>query len=435
MNMSHTLADLRAGRLTGATRLDLSCGLEEFPREVFELADTLEVLNLTGNALDRLPDDLGRLHRLRVLFCSDNRFTRLPESIGDCANLDIVGFKANRIAEVPAASLAPSLRWLILTDNAIERLPDTLGDCTRMQKLMLAGNRLSSLPETLAGCTRLELLRISANRFAAPPGWLWSMPRLSWLAAAGNAFDAREEEAAALAPAVPRIDWHALQLGTRLGEGASGVIHEALLNEREPVAAKLFKGAVTSDGWPRSELAASIAAGAHATLIGAQGRIDGHPEGTQGLVMARVPASFRTLAGPPSLASCTRDVYADDARWSAGTALRIARDIAAAMRHMHARGLVHGDLYAHNILWHPEDGARLGDFGAAWLADALPAGDAARARQLEVRAFGCLLEELAARCDEPPPAMTALRDRCLQPEVASRPSAAEIAALLEETLA
>ncbi|MFS2055968.1 hypothetical protein ACEN8K_45145, partial [Variovorax sp. CT11-76] len=98
--------------------------------------------------------------------------------------------------------------------------------------------------------------------------------------------------------AVPRIDWHALQLGTRLGEGASGVIHEALLNEREPVAVKLFKGAVTSDGWPRSELAASIAAGAHATLIGAQGRIDGHPEGTQGLVMARVPASFRTLAGP-----------------------------------------------------------------------------------------------------------------------------------------
>ena len=43
--------------------------------------------------------------------------------------------------------------------------------------------------------------------------------------------------------------------------------------------------------------------------------------------------------------------------------------------------------------------------------------------------------ELAARCDEPPFAMTALRDRCLQPEVAARPSAAEIAALLEEALA
>lgn len=68
-----TLAQLRAGRLAGATRIDLSCGLTEFPREVFDLADSLEVLNLSGNALDSLPDDLHRLDRLRVLFCSDNR--------------------------------------------------------------------------------------------------------------------------------------------------------------------------------------------------------------------------------------------------------------------------------------------------------------------------------------------------------------------------
>jgi Leucine-rich repeat (LRR) protein len=137
-----TLAELRAGRLAGATRLDLSCGLTEFPREIFDLADSLETLNLSGNALDALPDDLGRLHKLRVLFCSDNRFTTLPESIGQCTKLDIVGFKANRIAHVPAAALPPSLRWLILTDNQIDELPDTLGHCTGMQKLMLAGNRL-----------------------------------------------------------------------------------------------------------------------------------------------------------------------------------------------------------------------------------------------------------------------------------------------------
>ncbi|MEN1436751.1 protein kinase, partial [Pseudomonas aeruginosa] len=46
----HTLQQLRSGELAGATRLDLSCGLREFPREIFELADSLEVLNLSGNA-------------------------------------------------------------------------------------------------------------------------------------------------------------------------------------------------------------------------------------------------------------------------------------------------------------------------------------------------------------------------------------------------
>ena len=96
-----TLAALRSGELKGITRLDLACDLREFPREIFDLADTLEVLNLTGNALASLPDDLSRLSRLRVLFCSENQFTRLPEVLSSCINLEMVGFKANRIREVP----------------------------------------------------------------------------------------------------------------------------------------------------------------------------------------------------------------------------------------------------------------------------------------------------------------------------------------------
>jgi hypothetical protein len=434
-----TLAELRAGRLAGAKRIDLSCGLTEFPRELFDLADSLETLNLSGNALDTLPDDLHRLHRLRVLFCSDNRFTTLPEAIGQCDGLDIVGFKANQIHTVPAAALPPSLRWLILTDNRIEELPDTLGHCTRMQKLMLAGNRLRALPPSMAAFDRLELLRISANRFETLPGWLLSLPRLSWLACAGNPFDTQAEDAAIAARSVPHIDWHELTLGRKLGEGASGVIHQASLGtsgqQQQQVAVKLFKGAVTSDGWPHSEMAACIAAGEHPTLIAAQSRIDGHPEGTEGLVMALVDPSFVTLAGPPSLASCTRDVYAGDARWPARVALRIARDIASAMQHLHARGLLHGDLYAHNILWQAEGGGRLGDFGAAWMTGALGAAQARAFQSLEMRAFGCLLEELLERCtDTPPPAVAALKDRCLQPDAAARPSFADALALLQQAL-
>lgn len=429
-----TLAQLRAGRLAGATRIDLSCGLTEFPREVFELADSLEVLNLSGNALDTLPDDLHRLYRLRVLFCSDNRFTTLPESIGRCNSLDIVGFKANRIRTVPANALPSSLRWLILTDNEIEELPDSLGACTRMQKLMLAGNRLRTLPDSMARFEQLELLRISANRFETLPGWLASLPRLSWLACAGNPFDTQAEDAAIVAQSVPHVDWSELTLGEKLGEGASGVIHQATLGaESQPVAAKLFKGAVTSDGWPHSEMAASIAAGAHPTLIAAQSRIDGHPEGTEGLVMALVDPAFATLAGPPSLASCTRDVYAEEAKWTANVALRIARDIASAMQHLHARGILHGDLYAHNILWHVQGGGRLGDFGAAWLTSALGAQQTKAFQALEVRAFGCLLEELLDRCtDTPLPEVVTLKDRCLHPDAAARPSFAEALSVLQQ---
>ena len=88
----HTLEQLRSGALAGTRRLDLSCGLKAVPAEVFALADTLEVLNLSGNQLSSLPDDLPRLHRLKVIFCSDNAFTQLPEVLGACPALQVVGF-------------------------------------------------------------------------------------------------------------------------------------------------------------------------------------------------------------------------------------------------------------------------------------------------------------------------------------------------------
>lgn len=180
----HSLEQLRRGELAGIRRLDLAADLDEFPREIFDLADSLEVLNLSGNRLRALPHDLSRLHRLQVLFCSDNPFETLPEVLGDCAQLEMVGFKSNRLREVPAAALPEKLRWLILTDNQIEALPDALGERPRLQKLMLAGNRLSQLPPSLAALHQLELLRIAANRLETLPDWLLQLPRLAWLAAA-----------------------------------------------------------------------------------------------------------------------------------------------------------------------------------------------------------------------------------------------------------
>lgn len=402
-----TLSDLRAGRLAGATRLDLrGAGLREFPDEIFSLADTLETLDLSGNALQRLPDDLDRLQALRVLFCSDNRFTVLPEALGRCTRLDIVGFKANAIEAVPGGSIAPNLRWLILTDNRIAELPQSLTRCTRMQKLMLAGNRLTALPAGLEAFERLELLRLSANRFptieAALPGSLLALPRLAWLAVAGNPYNAAAETPHG---ADPTIAWTGLQVGAQLGEGASGLIHAA--GWRHPdgsvrqVAVKRFKGAVTSDGLPQSEMAASLAIGDHPHIVGIEGRLVGRPEGGDGLVMRRIPAGYRNLAGPPSLASCSRDVYADGTRFGAAEARGLAGGIRSALTHLHARGLMHGDLYAHNVLIDATGHALLGDFGAASF---LPTDDPERSdalKRLDLRALGWLIDELAERCDDP----------------------------------
>ncbi|TFW31054.1 leucine-rich repeat-containing protein kinase family protein [Duganella callida] len=458
----HTLEQLRSGALTGITRLSLRCGLTEFPREIFALADSLEILDLTGNALTALPDDLHRLHKLSILFCSENQFTELPASLGACPALSMVGFKANRIRTVPATALPAQLRWLVLTDNAIEQLPEALGERPLLQKLMLAGNRLRALPASMAQLDRLELLRISSNRLDALPDWLLSLPRLRWLAYAGNPFCQQRENALAHTPSAA-IAWSSLRIGDKLGEGASGVIHraewvqapppdgnhlhgdhsmggsagrdkdeagadgadgaaganhagdadDAGIVASRPVAVKLFKAAMTSDGSPLSEMAACLGAGPHPNLIPVLGHIEEHPGGANGLVMSLIDPAFHNLAGPPSFASCTRDIYQDGKRFDLKTALAIARGIASAAAQLHSRGILHGDLYGHNIL-HDEHGhTLLGDFGAASFYD--PAGPQAAALQtLEVRAFGCLLEELLDRCDSAPAPLRALQTACLQ---------------------
>ena len=427
----HTLEQLRRGELTGIKRLQLRCGLTEFPREIFELADSLEILDLSGNQLSALPDDLPRLHKLRVIFCSDNPFTELPEVLGQCQQLSMVGFKANRIAQVSPKALPPLLRWLILTDNALTSLPAEIGQCMQMQKLALAGNQLRCLPPELAKCSLLELLRISANQLTEFPEWLLDMPRLTWLAYAGNPFCEHLESAAIANAPMQNMAWAQLQLQHQLGEGASGVIHQATLRTDEgeqTVAVKLFKGAVTSDGLPDCEMAACMHAGSHPHLVSAMGRVSDHPQQVQALVMPLISPAFGNLASPPSLESCTRDVYPAHQRFGWSATLRMAQGIALATQHLHTRGILHGDLYAHNLLHNGQGEVLLGDFGAASLFDPQDTDHAHALMRIEVRAFGCLLQELVARCDAlaaQPQRATALQqlvDSCLQHDVRQRPS-------------
>lgn len=426
MKSGSTLEQLRSGALIGSQRLDLSaCGLSELPAEVFTLADTLEILDLTGNALTALPDDLPRLRKLRIVFASGNRFTALPEVLGRCERLEMVGFKANRIRQVSANSLPAQLRWLILTDNRIDALPAEIGRCQRLQKLALAGNRLRALPPELAACTRLELLRISANALTELPAWLLALPRLAWLAFGGNPFNIGREHAALTHTPLPALPWGRLQIQQQLGEGASGVIHRAQWqDDATAIALKVFKGEVTSDGLPSTEMAACLLGGAHANLIPVLGRLTEHPAQAEGLALQLIAPEFHNLAEPPSLDSCTRDVYASEARFDLDTLRRLAIGIASAVGHLHQRGISHGDLYGHNILHDGRGQAYLGDFGAASFFEPGTA-DADAVQRLEARAFGCLLEELIDRCGAAQ-ALHPLRDACLSDDPARRPLFDEI---------
>ncbi|KAJ4390402.1 hypothetical protein N0V85_007257 [Neurospora sp. IMI 360204] len=497
----HDLETLNTGGYTSTTHLKLTCPLPSgLPPAILTLGATLTHLDLSSTGLSSLPSEFGTsLPNLRILFLSSNNFSTFPSVLAQCPSLEMVAFRSNGMTTIPEGSLPRNLRWLILTYNQISTLPEDLGKCERLEKCMLSGNRLSSLPESMAtGCKQLALLRLSANRFESIPAWLFNLPKLAFLSFAGNPCVA-EQTSAATAKAgkrfdLERIEWKNLEVQETLGEGASGVISKGLWKQSEEyaeeVAIKVFKGGVTSDGTPKDEMAAVLAAGFHEGLITVLGRVVGNPDEVvgggeggaaageeekkmfqRGIVMQLIPEYYSALGLPPSFDTCSRDCFREDASLSAAEALGMLTGIAGAAAHLHQRGIAHGDLYAHNILASKADRhALLGDFGAATIYgtdEEIYAG----MEKLEVLAFAHLLEDVLGlirrekekKSTQPPEAETAivvadaappafrdsselteeeegaivqglekLQKQCADPQVKSRPSFEDIAVELED---
>ncbi len=388
--MTHSLEKLKSGQLIGSKELKLTCGLKEFPEEILSLAETLEVLDLSDNQLTTLPDSITQLKKLRIIFFARNNFTEFPKILAQFPALSMIGFKSNKIHSVPENAFPPMLRWLILTDNKINILPKSIGNCNLLQKCALAGNQIEELPSEMVNCKNLELLRISANKLNSIPEWLFKLQKLSWVAYGGN-------------PATHQIEvktnlelypWKDFTIKELLGEGASGFISKATWDSnKKDVAIKVFKGAVTSDGLPEDEMKIAIAAGHHENLIPILGKIKDHPENKNGLIMKLISPRFTSLGNPPSLETCTRDVYDEQSSFNFDELLKIAKSIASVCVQLHQRGINHGDLYAHNILVNKSAECLLGDFGAASSYD-VNSVLAPTIERIEVRAFGCLLEDI-----------------------------------------
>ncbi len=107
---------------------------------------------------------------------------------------------------------------------------------------------------------------------------------------------------------------------------------------------------------------------------------------------------------------------------------------------MHSLDIVHGDIYAHNILTKPDGSAILTDFGAAsYLPDKFNAVEREKIKKIEIRSYGCLLDDLLVRIDHTSigheevrfSELQKLRDDCMSTDIAHRPPFTEIRQRLE----
>lgn len=462
VSLTH-LQQLNAGEFTAAyrasqqqapiTRLQISAQLTEFPAKIFELADSLEVLDLSNNQLSELPDGFECLVNLRILFLTNNDFEKIPAVIARCPKLEMISFKSNRLTQVDENVLPVDTRWLILTENIIESLPDSMGQLHCLQKLALAGNQLTHLPESMANCKNLELARLSANRLTAMPDWLFQLPKLAWLAFSGNDFNRANktsDNAYSSQSSVTSVALEDIQLGELIGEGASGLIYQAhwliqpqsLTGTDNHIAVKIFKGDVTSDGYPQDELDCCLNAGEHDNLIKVVAQLDrSDVKSTLGLVMALIPKSFYNLGLPPSLQTCTRDTFEKNTVFDLKTIANVIHQMAKTLAHLHDKGVSHGDVYAHNAMINDQADMLFGDFGAATNLMSLPESQRSATERIEVRAFGNLLEDLL-QLNEPNTSeeqvlyasLNQLKNQCIDDDVDQRPNFLSVQIKSEEIL-
>jgi len=414
----NTLEQLRSGQLIGTKRLQLVEQLSSFPEEIFTLADTLEVLDLSNNNLNDLPDEFAQLTKLKRVFLSFNQFKHIPPVLAQCPALIMIAFKGNQISEFTENSLPVLTHWLILTDNEITQLPESFGELTQLRKLALAGNKLTTLPQSMKNCQALELVRLSANNLTQVDDWLFELPKLTWLAFAGNDFN--KSQCLHNAP-LNKANIDEFELINQIGEGASGIIHLAKWQQKN-VAVKLFKGAITSDGYPLDEVNCCLQTGQHSNLIKVLAYSD-NPE-QLGLVMELIGPEFQNLGLPPTLDTCTRDTFAQHTQFSITAIKSIVKQMTSTVAHLHANNVSHGDIYAHNIMVDKEPNVLFGDFGAATNLASLSDYQRQQMQYIEVRAIGCLIDDLLSVCNknEETEHLNILAQQCMTENLSLRPS-------------
>jgi serine/threonine protein kinase len=364
-------------------------------------------LNLPGCGLSELPQGFAEAFpNLSILFLSQNNFREMPPVIGACPKLQMVAFKSNGMTSIHPEALQPQLRWCILTNNAITEIPDTIERCHRLQKFMLSGNHLAKLPDAMKHCTSLELIRLGANRLEEPPRVLFSLPKLAWLGLADNPFllntkaSAILSELETLSPELDELE------GEILGQGAGGITRKITTLDGTVVALKQFHACMTSDGNAQAERRIAMQTAALASQLPALVSVYGQTP--QGSLVMEYLEDVQVLADPPSLTTCSRDVYPENCpSWSKSQAEYVVTTLLETLSGLHRAGICHGDFYSHNILVHqcatndeeamPQ--VRLTDFGAAYVYDR-QADYSNAIESTELRAFATFVDEINRHCVE-----------------------------------
>ncbi|CAB3244738.1 unnamed protein product [Arctia plantaginis] len=142
-----------------------------FRRDIL-LLKQLTILDLSNNAIEKLPAEFGRMPNLCELYLSNNqigvrgdvdwRWLLGPQITSVLKLLDLSG---NKLGHLPQSIWKlQKLVTLKLDNNMLEKLPTTLGRLSTLRYLTISQNEITSLPCSILQC-RLEYIDLSENKY------------------------------------------------------------------------------------------------------------------------------------------------------------------------------------------------------------------------------------------------------------------------------
>lgn len=178
---------LNFSRLINLKRLDLhGNNLKQIPSKIW-LSPSLTFLNLSSNFLVGFPDPPTSFEALPLSICltelylADNRFkTESLYNLSGLTNLIILNLSGNDIVDLDEnLNSMHKLTEFYISDNEITSLPDEIDKWTNLKILHLNGNRFMSLSFDLCRNSQLEVLDVSGNNLKYnitnyPYDWNWA---------------------------------------------------------------------------------------------------------------------------------------------------------------------------------------------------------------------------------------------------------------------
>lgn len=171
MDLAGAIPEDTVGKLARLQVLDLSGNrLTALPNDLWELGASLSALNLSGNAIrGALPNNVGNFARLKVLDVSHNAFTgALPQALGSIAALQVLNASHNQFqGQVPNAIVfgCVNVVTMDLSGNALDGALTDLSPLRSLAHLNLSGNRLGG---SIIGAfqEQLRVIDLSNNGFS-----------------------------------------------------------------------------------------------------------------------------------------------------------------------------------------------------------------------------------------------------------------------------